>query len=93
MAMGRKARARPRDRARSFRNDISFSSQTVGDNAPLDTISRMDSSSRAAMAVAYADVLACQVEGAVSAAVTALRGFAESAGAQGRCSLMSGGWP
>ncbi|HSK76208.1 MAG TPA: VWA domain-containing protein [Thermoanaerobaculia bacterium] len=93
MAMGRKARGLDRaNELRSFRNDVAFSSQTVGDNTPLDTFSRMDSSSLNGSEVAYADTLARQIEGATSAVVSAMRGFANPPGRKVLL-LLSGGWP
>ncbi|HKV10800.1 MAG TPA: VWA domain-containing protein [Thermoanaerobaculia bacterium] len=93
VAMGRKARGLDRGTEhRSFRNDISFSTQNVGDETPLSLISRIDSASLSGPEVAYADMLSRQIEGAVSAAVSAMRGFAAPSGRKVML-LLSGGWP
>jgi VWFA-related protein len=93
IAMGRKARGLDRlTDFRSFRNDRAFSGQTVGDNTPLDTLSRMDASSLSGAEVAYSDMLSRQIEGAVSGAVSAMRGFAAPPGRKVML-LLSGGWP
>lgn len=93
IAMGRKARGLDRmTEHRSFRNDIRFSAQNIGDNTPLSLISRMDSSSLSGPEVAYGDMLSRQIEGAVSAAVSAMRGFASPPGRKVML-LLSGGWP
>jgi VWFA-related protein len=92
-AMGRKARGLDRvTEMRSFLNDMEFSQQTIGDNAPLDTMSRMGSSGLSGQERAYADLIAQQVEGAVSASVSALRGFANPPGRKVML-LLAGGWP
>jgi VWFA-related protein len=93
VAMGRKSRGLDRmTDLRSFRNDRAFSGQSVGDNTPLDTISRMDASSLSGPEVAYSEMLSRQIGGAVSAAVSAMRGFAAPPGRKVML-LLSGGWP
>ena len=92
-AMGRKARGLERvTELRTFRNELEFSRQAVGDNAPLSLESRMNMSSLTGPELNYADVLTRQVEGAVSATVSALRGFANPPGRKVLL-LLSGGWP
>lgn len=93
LAMG--AKARGLDRAtelRTFRNDVGFASQVVGDNAPLSLESRMGSSGLSGQERAYAGQIQRQVEGGVSAAVSALRGFAQPPGRKVML-LLAGGWP
>ncbi|HSF39379.1 MAG TPA: VWA domain-containing protein [Thermoanaerobaculia bacterium] len=92
-AMGRKARGLDRvTEYRSFRREMEFSQQAVGDNAPLSLESRMTASGLSGPELNYADVLSRQVEAAVSATVSALRGFANPPGRKVLL-LLSGGWP
>lgn len=92
-AMGRKARGLDRvTELRTFRNEMAFSQQTVGDEAPLSLESRMTASGLSGPELNYAAVLERQVEGAVSATVSALRGFANPPGRKVLL-LLSGGWP
>ncbi|HSN86885.1 MAG TPA: VWA domain-containing protein, partial [Thermoanaerobaculia bacterium] len=92
-AMGRKARGLDRvTEYRSFRREMEFSQQAVGDNAPLSLESRMTASGLSGPELNYADVLSRQVEAAVSATVSALRGFANPPGRKVML-LLSGGWP
>ncbi|HSK76209.1 MAG TPA: VWA domain-containing protein [Thermoanaerobaculia bacterium] len=93
IAMGRKARGLDRiTENRSFRNDISFSAQRIGDETPLSLLSRIDSASLSGPEVAYSEMLSRQIEGAVMAAVSAMRGFASPPGRKVML-LLSGGWP
>jgi VWFA-related protein len=93
VAMGAKARGLDRvTELRTFQNDLGFSQQTVGDNAPLSVEARMSASALSGQERAYADVVERQVEGAVSAAISALRGFASPPGRKVML-LLSGGWP
>jgi VWFA-related protein len=93
VAMGGKARGLDRiTEFRTFRNDLGFSQQTVGDNAPLSVESRMSASALSGQERAYADQVQRQVQGGVSAAVSALRGFAAPPGRKVML-LLSGGWP
>lgn len=93
IAMGSKARGLDRvTELRTFRNDMGFSQQTVGDSAPLSLESRLGSSGLSGQERAYADQIQRQVEGGVSAAVSALRGFAAPPGRKVML-LLSGGWP
>ena len=64
----------------------------MGDNTPLDTLSRMDASSLSGAEAAYSDMLSRQIESAVSGAVSAMRGFAAPPGRKVML-LLSGGWP
>jgi VWFA-related protein len=92
-AMGRKSRGLDRvTELRSFRREMEFSRQAVGDNAPLSLESRMSASGLSGPELNYADVLSRQVEAAVSATVSALRGFANPPGRKVLL-LLSGGWP
>lgn len=93
VAMGAKARGLDRiTELRTFRNDMGFSQQTVGDAAPLSLESRLGNSGLSGQERAYADQIKRQVEGGVSAAVSALRGFAAPPGRKVML-LLSGGWP
>lgn len=92
-AMARKARGLDRvTELRTFRSDNSFGSQTIGDNTPLDNLSRMDASSLTGPEIATARMMTRQIEGAVSAVVSAMRGFAGPPGRKVML-LLSGGWP
>jgi VWFA-related protein len=92
-AVGRKARGLDRvTEYRTFRREMEFSQQAVGDNAPLSLESRMSASGLSGPELNYADVLSRQVEAAVSATVSALRGFANPPGRKVLL-LLSGGWP
>jgi VWFA-related protein len=92
-AMGRKARGLDRvTEFRTFRNDLGFSQQIVGDGAPLSVESRMSASQLSGQERNYADQIKRQIEGGVTAAVSALRGFAAPPGRKVML-LLSGGWP
>ncbi|HKV10801.1 MAG TPA: VWA domain-containing protein [Thermoanaerobaculia bacterium] len=92
-AKGRKARGIDRvTEFRSFRREMEFAQQAVGDNTPLSLESRMTASGLSGPELNYADVLSRQVEGAVAATVSALRGFANPPGRKVLL-LMAGGWP
>jgi VWFA-related protein len=91
-AMARKAHGfERRIEARSFATDEGFASQTVGDNAPLDTLTRMAGGLNQRQA-AFGNTLYRQVQGDVQAAVSAMRGFAAPRGRKVML-LLSGGWP
>lgn len=93
VAMGAKARGLDRiTELRTFKNDMGFAQQTVGDSAPLSLESRLGSSGLSGQERAYADQIKRQVEGGVSAAVSTLRGFAAPPGRKVML-LLSGGWP
>jgi VWFA-related protein len=93
VAMGAKARGLDRvAELRTFRNDQDFRSQIVGDGAPLSLESRFNNAGLNEQERAYADQIERQVEGGVSAAVSALRGVAPPAGRKVML-LLSGGWP
>ena len=91
VAMGRPARGLDRvTELRSFKNDQSFASQTVGDGTPLDLNVR--SGDLSFQATNYGKTLVRQMEGVVSGAVSALRTFAQPPGRKVML-LLSGGWP
>jgi VWFA-related protein len=90
-AMARTARGFDRvTERRTFLRDEAFAGKVVGDNAPLDlnvATTGLNERERA-----YGETLVRQVEGAVGAAVSAMRGFTAPQGRKVML-LLSGGWP
>jgi VWFA-related protein len=76
--------------AKRLATDEGFAGQTVGDSAPLDTVSRMQGLNE--RQISYGNTLYRQVQGDVQAAVSAMRGFAAPHGRKVML-LLSGGWP
>lgn len=90
-AMARPSRGAHRiTELRSFLNDEGFARQVVGDEQPLDLNANNPGLNE--REYAFADTLVRQVQGAVGATVSAMRGFG---GPEGRkvLLLLSGGWP
>ncbi|HET9210569.1 MAG TPA: VWA domain-containing protein [Thermoanaerobaculia bacterium] len=90
-AMARRTRAvgRLAERA-SAESDQGFSSQSVGDDAPLDLSAQQPGLSDVQRR--YASDLIRQIQGDVQAAVSAMRAFAAPRGRKVML-LLSGGWP